>query len=76
MVFNFGEWVTRVAVNGVKAGAFTREWAALQLADYFVRGKITEADLAAFDTAMAAIEAEEEAEQAEALADTEQEEKA
>lgn len=58
MAFNFGNWVTKVAVNGVKAGAFGREWASLQLADYFVRGKITEADLAAFDEAIAELEAE------------------
>lgn len=58
MAFNFGDWVTKVAVNGVKAGAFGREWAALQLADYFVRDKITEADLAAFDEAMVELEAE------------------
>ena len=76
MVFNFGEWVTRVAVNGVKAGAFTREWAALQLANYFVRGKLTEADIASFDEAMDAIDAEQQAEQAEPTDDAEQEEKA
>lgn len=76
MAFNFGEWVVRVAVNGVKAGAFTREWAALQLANYFVRGKLTEADIASFDEAMTALEVEQQTAQAEALADTEQEEKA
>lgn len=58
MTLNFGNWVTKVAVNGVKAGSFSKEWAALQLADYFVRGKITEADLAAFDETMAELEAE------------------
>lgn len=54
MALNFGEWVVRVAVNGVKAGSFGREWAALQLADYYTRGKITEADLVAFDEEMIA----------------------
>ena len=74
MAFNFGEWVTRVAVNGVKAGAFTREWAALQLANYFVRGKLTEADIASFDKAVDAL-AEQQAEQAEVpIDDAEQEE--
>lgn len=76
MAFSFGEWVVRVAVNGVKAGAFTREWAALQLANYFVRGKLTEADIARFDEAMDAL-AEQQAEQAEVpIDDAEQEEKA
>lgn len=72
MALNFGTWVVKVAVNGVKAGAFSREWAALQLADYFVRGKITEADLTAFDEAMDALEAE----QAQAQTEAEQEDKA
>lgn len=69
MALNFGTWVVKVAVNGVKAGAFGREWAALQLADYFVRGKITEDDLTAFDEAMDALEAEQ------AQTEAEQEEK-
>lgn len=56
MALNFGEWVVRVAVNGVKAGSFGREWAALQLADYYTRGKITEADLIAFDEEISAYE--------------------
>lgn len=56
MALNFGEWVVKVAVNGVKAGSFSKEWAALQLADYYTRGKITEADLIAFDDEMTAYE--------------------
>ncbi|MBQ7792936.1 MAG: hypothetical protein IJ366_00285 [Clostridia bacterium] len=56
MALNFGEWVVRVAVNGVKAGSFGKEWAALQLADYYTRGKITEADLIAFDEEITAYE--------------------
>lgn len=56
MALNFGEWVVKVAINGVKAGSFGREWASLQLADYYTRGKITEADLIAFDDEMTAYE--------------------
>jgi hypothetical protein len=56
MALNFGEWVVKTAVNGVKAGSFGREWAALQLADYYTRGKITEADLIAFDEEITAYE--------------------
>lgn len=56
MALNFGEWVVRVAVNGVKAGSFGREWAALQLADYYAREKITEADITRFDEEMTAYE--------------------
>lgn len=56
MALNFGEWVVKVAVNGVKAGSFSKEWAALQLADYFARDKITEADITRFDEEMTAYE--------------------
>ena len=64
MALNFGEWVEKVAVNGVKAGSFSKEWAALQLADYFARDKITEADIARFDEEMSAYEQKLEAEKA------------
>ena len=64
MALNFGEWVVKMAVKGVKAGSFGREWAALQLADYYTRGKITEADLIAFDDEMTAYERQLEAEKA------------
>lgn len=56
MVFNFGEWITRVAVNGVIAGSFSREWASIQLANYYVAQKITDADLIAFDEMLDAYE--------------------
>lgn len=67
MALNFGEWVVKVAVNGVKAGSFSKEWAALQLADYFARDKITEADIARFDEEMTAYEQKLEAEKALAI---------
>lgn len=64
MALNFGEWVVKVAINGVKAGSFSREWAALQLADYFARDKITEADITLFDEEMTDYEQKLEAEKA------------
>lgn len=67
MALNFGEWVVKVAVNGVKAGSFGREWAALQLADYFARDKITEADITRFDEEMTAYEQQLEEEKALAI---------
>ena len=67
MALNFGEWVVKVAVNGVKAGSFGREWAALQLANYFARDKITEADITRFDEEMTAYEQKLEAEKALAI---------
>ena len=67
MALNFGEWVVKVAVNGVKAGSFSKEWAALQLADYYARDKITEADITRFDEEMTAYEQKLEAEKALAI---------
>ncbi|MBE6880335.1 MAG: hypothetical protein E7490_05840 [Ruminococcaceae bacterium] len=64
MALNFGDWVVKVAINGVKAGSFGREWAALQLADYYARDKITEADITRFDEEMTAYEKQLEAEKA------------
>lgn len=49
---NFGKWIVTVAVNGVKNGSFSREWAAMQLANHYSRGKITEECLLSFDEVM------------------------
>lgn len=64
MALNFGDWVVTVAINGVKSGSFGKEWAALQLADYYAREKITEADLFRFDEEMTAYEEQLKAEKA------------
>lgn len=56
MALNFGEWVVKVAINGVKSGSFSKDWAALQLADYFARDKITAKDIAQFDEAVKQLE--------------------
>lgn len=50
MALNFGEWVVKMAAEGVKTGSFNKEWAALQLANYYAKGKITEEDISRFDT--------------------------
>ena len=55
---DFGKWIVTVAVNGVKNGSFSREWAAMQLANHYSRGKITEAALQQFDNEIAEYEAE------------------
>ena len=56
MALNFGEWVVRMAIEGVKSGAFSKEWAALQLANYYTKNKITEEDIARYDSAIAEYE--------------------
>ena len=49
---DFGKWIVTVAVNGVKNGSFSREWAAMQLANHYSRGKISEECLLRFDEVM------------------------
>ena len=55
---NFGKWIVTVAVNGVKNGSFSREWAAMQLGNHYSNGKITDADLHSYDVQIAAYDAE------------------
>ena len=62
-MLDFATWVVNNLIAGVKNGAFPKEWAAVQLGNYFARGKVTEADIARFDkeTAEPAPEVAEEA---------------
>ena len=62
-MFEFNTWVVNNLITGVKNGSFSKEWAAVQLGNYYVRGKVTEADIARFDeeTAEPAPEVAEEA---------------
>lgn len=55
---DFGKWIVTVAVNGVKNGSFSREWAAMQLGNHYSNGKITDADLQSYDEQIAAYGAE------------------
>ena len=55
---DFGKWIVTVAVNGVKNGSFSREWAAMQLGNHYSNGKITDADLQSYDEQIAAYDAE------------------
>lgn len=55
---DFEKWIVTVAVNGVKNGSFSREWAAMQLGNHYSRGKITETALQQFDNEIAEYEAE------------------
>ena len=57
-MLDFGKWIVDVAVNGVKSGSFTKDWAAMQLANHYSRGKITETALQQFDSEIAEYEAE------------------
>ena len=49
-MFDFAKWVVSNLISGVKNGAFPREWAAVQLANYYIKGKITESDIERFET--------------------------
>lgn len=55
---DFEKWIVDVAINGVKNGSFTKDWAAMQLANHYSRGKITSAALQRFDNEIAEYEAE------------------
>lgn len=55
---DFEKWIVDVAINGVKNGSFTKDWAAMQLANHYSRGKITETALQQFDDEIAEYEAE------------------
>ena len=55
---DFEKWIVDVAVNGVKNGSFTKDWAAMQLANHYSRGKITASALQRFDDEIAEYEAE------------------
>ena len=48
-MFEFNTWVVNNLISGVKNGKFSKEWAAVQLANYYVKDKITEADIARFE---------------------------
>lgn len=48
-MFDFAEWIVNNLIAGVKNGAFPREWAAVQLGNYYVKGKVSEADISRFD---------------------------
>ena len=48
-VFEFNTWVVNNLISGVKNGKFSKEWAAVQLANYYIKGKITEADIERFE---------------------------
>ena len=64
-MFDFAKWITDNLIAGVKNGAFPREWAAVQLANYYVKEKISDEELMRFDeeTALPAVEEDTDAEQ-------------
>lgn len=48
-MFEFNTWVVNNLISGVKSGSFSKEWAAVQLGNYYVRGKVTDGDIARFE---------------------------
>lgn len=57
-MLNFGEWLVKLAIEGIRNKSFNKEWAALQLANHYTHGKITLADLEDFNHQVAIYEAE------------------
>ena len=56
-MFEFNTWVVNNLISGVKNGKFSKEWAAVHLANYYIKGKITEADIERFEAETAVPEA-------------------
>ena len=48
-VFEFNTWVVNNLISGVKGRKFSKEWAAVQLANYFVKGMVSEGDIVRFE---------------------------
>ena len=48
-MFEFNTWVVNNLITGVKNSSFSKEWAAVQLGNYYVRGKVTDDDIVRFD---------------------------
>ena len=48
-MFEFNTWVVNNLISGVKNGKFSKEWAAVQLANYYLKGKVAEADITRFE---------------------------
>ena len=67
---DFEKWIDDVARNGVKTGSLTKDWAAMQVANHYSRGKITETALQQFDNEIAEYEAKQERIAEEATNDT------
>lgn len=49
MIFDFTEWVVNALINGVKRGDFTKSWASVQLANYRIKGAVTDDDIIRFE---------------------------
>lgn len=48
-MFEFNTWIVNNLISGVKGGKFSKEWAAVQLANYYLKGKITDEDIMRFE---------------------------
>ena len=48
-MFEFNTWIVNNLINGVVNSKFSKEWAAVQLANYYIKGKITEDDIERFE---------------------------
>lgn len=48
-MFEFNTWIVNNLISGVKGRKFSKEWAAVQLANYYLKGKITDEDIMRFE---------------------------
>ena len=57
-MFEFNTWVVNNLISGVKNGSFSKEWAAVQRANYYVKSKVTGGDIGRFEEETTIPEAE------------------
>lgn len=55
-MFDFNKWVIDNLISGVKNNIFPREWAAVQAANYYIKGRLTDEDMARFEKETAVAE--------------------
>lgn len=48
-MFEFNTWIVNNLISGVKGRKFSKEWAAVQLGNYYIKGKITDVDIMRFE---------------------------
>lgn len=57
-MFEFNTWIVNNLISGVRNNKFSKEWAAVQLANYYLKGKITDDDIMRFEEEAIVIEDE------------------
>lgn len=57
-MFEFNTWVINHLIAGVKNHSFSKEWAAVMIGNYYVKGKLSDKDIERFEAETAEPEIE------------------